>query len=404
MAELTDNGLVGKTQNEYFNDEQQLYLNIDSEWNLDPSTPDGVKIASDSELLGNFDELLYLIYASKDPNQAQGRDLDILSALTGTVRSPGTRSQMNLEFYGVAGSVVEPAVSQYEAQDGRSSWNLTQSVTLLGPTTPAVGVVESVALGAVSANTNTVTRITVSQPGLQRVTNPAPPFELGQEPQSDSSLRLERSTAVSRPGSNQVDNMAGEILAVDGVTSIRIYENDTDSPDSNGVPARSLAIYVIGGADGDIARSIYIKKNPGVALWEDPGATSVTLPVTSPTYAWNTKDITFNRPAQIAITVVVDITDDGSLPVSVDQEIIDNILAYAAGGEPAAECGFNNSGFGVSEDVTYSRMYTPVNKVIGSYGNSFITNLTINGGTSNITINFNQISQWLAGNITVNIT
>ena len=81
-----------KTQNEYFNEETELYKNIDPNWNLDPSTPDGLKLASDAEIYGNLDELGQQSYDSKDPNKAKNLELDIVSSITGTVRSLGTPS------------------------------------------------------------------------------------------------------------------------------------------------------------------------------------------------------------------------------------------------------------------------------------------------------------------------
>ena len=38
MAEVTATGFVAKTEQEYYDEERQLYLDIDPEWNLDPST------------------------------------------------------------------------------------------------------------------------------------------------------------------------------------------------------------------------------------------------------------------------------------------------------------------------------------------------------------------------------
>lgn len=401
MAEITSSGYVGKTQNEYFQEEQQLYLDIDPKWNLDPSTPDGIKTASDSELYGNLDETGQLAYSSKDPAQATGLQLDIVCSITGTTRSLGTASTVGLELTGTNGTLV-PQGSTVESDTTGLQWTTDNPVTLLGPSTPVAVNATCTELGSNSASIGTITTIVSPVGGWQTVTNPAVAV-LGDDEQKDSSLRLERAAAVARPGSNQVDNMTGELFAVEGVTDVRIYENFTNAPDGNGIPGKSLAIYVIGGANGDVGRAIYIKKNPGVDMWSDPGATSVTIPVTSPTYSWNTQNITFNRPANVAINVVVDITDDGTLPVDASTIITTNILAYAAGGEPAEECGFNSTGFEIAEDVFVSRLYTPVNQVIGSYGNSYITNLTVNGGSS-VAIAFNEISQWLDANITVNIT
>ena len=117
------------------------------------------------------------------------------------------------------------------------------------------------------------------------------------------------------------------------------------------------------------------------------------------------KLITFSRPILIPMTVIVDITDDGTLPANADDLIKDAIVEYSEGDLIAAECGFNSTGFQIGEDVPVSRINTPVNQIIGQYGNSYVTSLTVNGqATGLIPIDFNELSQWLTTNITVNIT
>jgi uncharacterized phage protein gp47/JayE len=194
--------------------------------------------------------------------------------------------------------------------------------------------------------------------------------------------------------------MRGALLGVEDVSHAFVYENETAAPDSDGLPAHSIAAVVDGGTDADVAMAIYLKKNPGVTLFQV--GSPVSEVVTSPTYPDQTKTIKFGRPTAVDITVAVSITDDGSLPGDVETEITDAIIAYATGTTEAGTY-FNSDGFGIGEDVTISRIYTPVNQVIGSYGTSFITSLTLNGGGGNITIDFDELSRWTTGNINVTI-
>ena len=60
--------------------------------------------------------------------------------------------------------------------------------------------------------------------------------------------------------------MYGSIFGVDGVRHCKIYENDTNVTDGNGLPAHSIAPIVDGGTDADVAMAIYLEKNPGVLL------------------------------------------------------------------------------------------------------------------------------------------
>jgi len=194
--------------------------------------------------------------------------------------------------------------------------------------------------------------------------------------------------------------MLGEIFAVDGVRRAIVLENDTDVTDANGLPEHSVAPIVDGGTDADVALAIFRKKNPGCKL--HAAGTSVTVNDVYDKYITNARDITFSRPVYVDMTINVTIQNDGSLPGNADDLIVAAILNYAAGDLVAAECGFNVLGFDIGEEVPVSRMYTPINQVIGTYGNAYVTNLTVNTLTSGqVAIDFNELSRWTSGNITV---
>lgn len=398
MAELTPAGYKLKTLNEWYDDERQLYLDIDPLWNLDPSTPDGLKLAHDAEVFGALDETLQQAYNSKDPAKAVGYDLDVLCALTGTTRSKGTPSNVTVTLTGTPGTVVA-AGSLIKSRTTGTSWTIDQTVTLTAGTA-TVGATCTV-VGPTQADAGTLTQIATTVGGWTGVTNPSPATP-GTDAQDDASLRIERNTAVGRPGNNQVDSTLGELYAVDGVRRVKAYENDTGAVDSNGLPAHSMAYIVDGGADADVAMAIYLKKNPGVALYQ--AATPVSVTVTSPKYPTNQKVVKFSRPIAIDMVIAVTVKDDGSLPSTVSDEIKDAIVHFGAGTLIDPACGFVADGFDIGESVPYFTVSTPVNKVLGSYGNSYIQTLTVNGGTTNVAVPFNKISRWTSGNITVVIT
>jgi len=397
MAEITFNGYVIKNQNTWFAEERQLYLDIDPNWNLDPSTPDGLKLASDAEIFANLDELGQRAYNSKDPNKAKDVDLNIICSLTGTIRSQGTPSNVELTLTGVAGTVILAGKLVESVVDG-SQWSIDSNVTIgVGGTVAATATCTT--NGATVASIGTITRIVDTVGGWQKVTNPTV-ATLGTNRQNDSSLRLERAKAVSRPGNAQVDNMLGEIFAVEGVRRAIVLENDTGVTDANGLPEHSVAPIVDGGTNEDIAKAIFRKKNPGCKL--HAAGTSVTVPDVFDIYPSNARDITFSRPNYVDMIVSVTIQNDGTLPNDTDERVKQAIIDYSSGELVAAECGFNVLGFDIGEEVPVSRMYTPVNQVIGVFGNSYITALTVNTLTSGqVPIAFNELSRWDLSNITV---
>lgn len=402
MAQITPQGYKLKSQNEWFDEERQLYLDIDPNWNLDPSTPDGLKMASDAEIFSALDETLQQAYNARDPNKAVGYDLDVLCQLTGTARSLGTRSSAPVTLVGPTGGVglVIPAGSRIRSRVTGVMWYLPQAVAI----DPSTGTVATQVLcedtGAVQADINTLTEIVDTVGGWTGVTNTSPATP-GTDKESNSELRVKRATAVGRPGNNQVDSLYGEIYAVSDVRRVKVYENDTAIPDSNNQPGHSIAVIVDGGADDDVAMACYIKKNPGVLLYQ--AGTPVTVVVTSPKYPSNQTTIKFSRPVYVDMNIVITIKNDGTLPTTAGDEVNQAIFDYAAGDLIPTDTGFKVDGFDIGEDVPYTTLFTPINKVIGSYGNSYVQDMTLNGARTNVSIAFNQLSRWLTSNITVNV-
>ncbi len=399
MAEITPDGFVAKTENEYFDEETALYVGIDPDWNLDPSSPDGLKIAADSETFTNLDEAAQAAYNSKDPNKARDLELNIVSSLTGVERDDGSPSTIsNVDVAGVNGTII-PAGSTIQSSVDETQWTTDVEVTIVG----GVGstTVTAVDNGATAADIGTITVIVDSVGGWQTVTNTVV-AALGQDQETNAELRLRREITVGRPGNNQIDSMLGELGAVDNIGRFKIYENDTNATDSDGLPAHSIAVLAEGGTDADVALAIYVKKNPGVFLY--PASTPVVVNVVSPVHPTNTKGITFSRPVGDPMVVVVAITNDGTLVASTEQDVKDAILEYVNGSLIPADEGFNPDGFDIGENVGVSRIYTPVNNVIGALGNSFVTTLTVNGVSSTVTVAFNVLSTWTDANISVVIT
>lgn len=404
MAEITPTGYKLKTQNEWFDEERSLYLAIDPNWNLDPSTPDGLKMASDAEIFSALDETLFQAYNSKDPAKAVGDDLDIIGLLTGAIRSEGTRSSVDITLTGTPGSVI-PLGTIFESATTGSRWITEVTYTLDGAGTED-GTAFNEDVGQVQADPNTITKIATTVAGLMSVTNPTAATK-GTDRELNSSFRIKRAASVGRPGNNQIDSLYGEIYAIQDVRRAAIYENDTNSSsvsvdNPHGLPAHSLSIIVDGGSDDDVAMAIYIKKNPGVLL--NQSGTPVSVVVTSPTVPTNKKTIKFARPIYVDMTIDLTIFNDGSLPANIEDLIKEAYVDFGAGSLIDPSVGFKSRGFDIGEDVPYATMFTPANKVVGAYGNSYVVSMDVNGGTSTVDIDFDELTRWTSANINVTIT
>ena len=403
MAEVTAQGYSLKTQNDWFDEERQLYLDIDPDWNLDPSTPDGLKLAHDSEVFGVLDETLQQAYNSKDPNKATGVDLDVICALTGTARSEGTPSNVAVTLTGTTGTII-PAGKRITSVTTGSRWTIDQTVTLVAGTASTTAT--CTITGPTQADIATLTSILDTVGGWTGVSNPSVATP-GTDEQLDASLRAERSISVGRPGNNQIDSMLGELFAVSGVRRVKIYENDTNSaavdPVNNpwGLPAHSISVIVDGGAIADVGMAIYIKKNPGVLL--NQSGTPVSTTVISPKYPTNSKLVRWATPLYLDMVIAVTVKNDGTLPSNIADLIDEAFLEFTVGTLVPAGDGFKQTGFDIGESVPYLTLTTPINKVLGEFGNSYIQSFTVSGGTSNVAIAFNQLSRWTASNISTTV-
>ena len=406
MGTLTKNGYEIKTQNEYFADEQELYKAIDPNFTLEPSTPDGMKIAHDAEVFGALDELIKQAYDARDPNKASGYDLDVLRKLTGATRSQGTPSTVVLTMTGASGAVI-PKGSQAKTKSG-VIFETDEDLILA---TDGIGSVSAHCTenGAIEVNANSITEIVTLVSGWQTVTN-REVATLGTNRDSDALFRVKSARSVSRAGIGQKDSLYGEIYETNGVRKVRIYENKTNSAvvdqvkNPHGLPAHSLAIVVDGGNDDDVARAIYNKLCPGVAL--HAVGTEVTKTVWSEKYRNSNDVITFSRPVYVDINLNLVVADPHSTLPSQDELqtlVAQAYVDYYEGDLLPDGIGFMTTGFDIGDIVPYTRLFTPVNKVLGNYGGTYVKSLTVNGGASNVNIEFNQLARFLPKNVTVTI-
>lgn len=401
MAELTPEGYKLKSQNEYFEAERALYQAIDPAWDLDPSTPDGLKVAHDAEIFYALDEALLAAYNSKDPDKARGADLEAIAGFAGIYRSPGTRSDVTVRWYGNPGATVLSGAVVRSRTTG-IQWTSEQAYTVL-PSGYVDVQMFAPTIGETSADIGTLTEIVTVMSGITRCEN-LTPANLGLAAENDNALRIKRRRSVGKPGSNQLDAMYAEIVGTKDVRRVAIYNNPTGSAavsdrNPHGLPAHSIACVVDGGADEDVAMSIYLKLNPGPELVSV--ATAVTEIVTSPIRSSHKETIIFSRPVGVPISVAVEIAG-GAFPEDVVAQIKAAIMDYAVGSLISPEVGFRSTGFGIGESVPYSAMFTPINKVVGAYG-GYIASLTLNGAMSNVPVAYNQLSRWSESAITVTI-
>lgn len=119
-----------------------------------------------------------------------------------------------------------------------------------------------------------VNKINTPTRGWVSVTNPQA-ATVGVAAETNAELRVRQSQSVALPSLTPFEAVDGAIANISGVTRHKLYENDTDTTDANGLPPHSIAAIVEGGDATVIANSIRGVKGQGVTPY---GSTVIVVP------------------------------------------------------------------------------------------------------------------------------
>ena len=89
----------------------------------------------------------------------------------------------------------------------------------------------------------------------------------GRNLESDIELKTRRNASLKLPGSGTVESIRARLMAIKGVTTVALTENNTSTEDSDGRPAQSFEALVAGGEDSNIAKVIWLAKPAGIQAW-----------------------------------------------------------------------------------------------------------------------------------------
>lgn len=397
MAKVSNQGITGKSLNEYEDEVKQGYQDINSDWNVEPESPDGQAIAIWAELLANLDEIVQYAYMSRDPATAQGQALNDIADYAGLQRQDATYSTCPVTLSGVNGTLI-PQGSRIRNSATDTQWELDTETEIQGNTSAFVTAVEA---GRKTAAIGALTEIVDPVAGWQSVTNPEAAAQ-GEDEEPEEEFRIRRNQSVARLGSNQIDNIFSAVSNVDSVNQVKTYENSESAANANGLNPNSIAIFVRGGENSDIFDAIAAKKNPGVNMNADNGIANEQTE-TAQTPLGQDVGITFFRPETVSIFVTVTISTD-QLSQSQKPSIKQAIVDFSLEGLTGQGDGFTRRGFQIGERVAAGRLYTPVNEIVA--GEGFVESIEVSDsesgdGATSVPIAFNQLAVFDVSNITV---
>lgn len=240
-------------------------------------------------------------YNSRSPSTAIGAALDSVVKLNGLARKEAGYSTCQVELTGSPFSEIKNG----SVKDASGNvWNLPSSVVIGSEGTILTTATCSIP-GAVTALPGEIKKINTPTYGWKSVVNNVS-AAVGNHIETDAELRRRQALSVSNPSQTMLDGTRGALQALDNVTRVAVYENDTNISEADetnnpyGLPPHSVTCVVEGGDDEAVAETILYHK--GIGCYTN-GTTLIT--VTDQNQYPN--KVRFYRPNYVPIYIHVDL-------------------------------------------------------------------------------------------------
>ncbi len=409
MPLTTDTGFDRKELDDLRDDINALFIKRFGDGiDLDDSQTPGMLAGVLSEADDTLEKLAQGVYNSFFVLKSSGANLDDLAAELEVYRKPAVNAYVELQIDGYVdpdSPTIIPEETQFSTPDGQvfstmADTTITQQATYVdsgGNTQPledddgnALGrqIVQAAAIETGTASNvmpNTIINPEDSIDGFYAVTNPSAATGGGDSETDDELRQRVLANRLNTPNSTP-DGIQTAIKNLSGVTDVRLINNNTMSTDSYGNPAKSVHLYVIGGADADIIQTYFDYLPP-------QSNTIGSVMGTATDIGGRQYIVAFDRAETVPVFIKVDIhiddtkfdTDNG--PASIKT----NIVNY-----------FDTLGMG--DKVLYSKLFAPAYSPVG------VTDVALTLGTSldklteaDVSVSDFQLAVTSSTNIAVNI-
>ncbi len=260
-------------------------------------------------------------------------------AVTGSITAA---TGLTLTYQGtLAGSNRTEVTVTGNTLDAGGAVTITPSTTTEGdePKSPLLDMEEeadpATRTVAPSAPAGSLTVIETPVAGMTSFTNEEDAV-VGQVVESDQDARIRRIQEIQLAGAATPDAIRADLLAIEEVTAVVVFENDTDITDSDGRPPHTMDIVVQNGDEQEIADRIWATRGGGIRTIGDIVKTVVD------SQGFN-QTVKFSRPTDVNIYVIVDVTKNSDYPADGDdlikQAILDNYEANTGIGDDVVVLG-----------------------------------------------------------------
>lgn len=367
-------------RDQFINDAKQIY---GQDIYLENDSQDYQFISSFSLIINDTLQALQLAYNNHSPEMAIGAGLASLVKLNGLKPKNTSYSTCQVILSGDAGTLIEGGIV---GDINDVNWNLPDSVVVGSDGTVEVSAVCS-EIGAITSLPGDISKIVTPTKGWISVVNEVAAIP-GQPVETDSQLRIRQSISTELPSQTLLAGTNAGIASVSGVTRNRVYENDTDAVDADGLPPHSITAVVEGGADDDVAQQVYARKGIG-------GYTNGTTAVSILDIYGLTTTIRFYRPTYVQTFVTLELHKLSGYTDATTSAIKKGIKDYLNGLE-------------IGEDLTISALWGAALSVMPNLSVPIFSLKSVIAGiseesqsTDDIVIAFNEVTKGLIENINV---
>ena len=326
------------------------------------------------------------LYYSMFPHTATGISLERHCDGVGLYRDGSGYAEHIYKAYGVQDYVVE-AGTEFKNENGVEFYSVENAIInqpeTNGETTVyyAEVILQCKTQGLVG-NVNDIDRTVEVNTNIHSIEY-SKTIAYGTEAESDPDLRVKYYEVAEGLGTGTREAIKASVLKVSGVNDVIILENVTedDVKISENLTLKTGTYVVIVYSDNtandeEIAKAIFAKQPLGV-----PQSGTVETTVADSSNLSHTVKFAYVEVKDIKI--VVGIETDSSFTTSGEQEIKDNLTGYI-------------NSLGIGQEVIYTRLYDYIYEVTGV---KKVTSLTLNDGTTDITVNDIEVAK--VSNITV---
>jgi hypothetical protein len=228
--------------------EQDQLAEMDSDLDVSPDGTLGQLNGIYSRPIDKLWQELETIFHAFDPDAAEDLLLTFLAKLTGTERRAAASSETPCTIVADEGTIIEAGVN-FASVAGKPDIRFTpkETFTAVGAGPYNNVIFRSEETGPVEAPAGFLTVIATPVSGWTSITNSGDATG-GRVADEDPTVRLRREQQLTRAGSSTLDAIRADLLAIDEIEHVEMFENVKDTSDSNGLPPHTYEAVIWDGS------------------------------------------------------------------------------------------------------------------------------------------------------------